>query len=322
MIVAPRNCRKNERLKGKFTPCGTQYQYPTEFTFSPDVALYDYIKDEVGFRLSDRLFDVKREFAVAADLGCNRGFVSKHIMADTVGHLHLCDISPSMLAQADGTPGLPLTRHEMDEERLQFEPDSLDLVVSSLSMHWVNDLPGCFAQIKRSLRPDGVFIGALYGGETLFELRSALQLAEVERRGGLAPHVSPFTQIRDIGGLLNRAGFTMLTIDTDELVVGYPSMFELMWDLKGMAESNAAFNRPLHLSRDTMLAAASIYRDMYAQGDGIAATFQIIYFVGWKPSAGQAQPLAPGSGTVSLKDLGAVIENDGKTTTMAKTCSK
>lgn len=260
---------------------------------------------------------------MAADLGCNRGFVSKHIMADTVGHLHLCDISPSMLTQAAGTPGLTITRHEMDEERLQFEPDSLDLVVSSLSMHWVNDLPGCFAQIKRSLRPDGVFIGALYGGETLFELRSALQLAEVERRGGLAPHVSPFTQIRDIGGLLNRAGFTMLTIDTDEMVVGYPSMFELMWDLKGMAESNAAFNRPLHLSRDTMLAAASIYRDLYAQGDGIAATFQIIYFVGWKPSAGQAQPLAPGSGTVSLKDLGAVIENDGKTTTTAtKTCSK
>lgn len=281
-------------------------------TTSPDVALYDYIKDEVGFRLSDRLFDVKREFAVAVDLGCNRGFVSRHIMADTVRRLHLCDISPTMLQQADGTPGLDVQRHEMDEERLQFDADSLDLVVSSLSLHWVNDLPGVFAQIKRCLRPDGVFIGALYGGETLFELRSALQLAEVERKGGIAPHVSPFTQIRDIGGLLNRAGYTMLTIDTDEIVVGYPSMFELMADLKGMAENNAAFNRPLHLSRDTMLAAASIYRDLYGRDDGgVAATFQIIYFVGWKPSAGQTQPLAPGSGTVSLKDLGRVIENDG-----------
>lgn len=103
----------------------------------------------------------------------------------------------------------------------------------------------------------------------------------------------------------------MLTIDTDEIVVGYPSIFELMWDLKGMAESNAAFNRPLHLSRDTMLAASSIYRDLYGKDDGIAATFQIIYFVGWKPAPGQVQPLARGSGTVSLKDLSAVIENDG-----------
>lgn len=103
----------------------------------------------------------------------------------------------------------------------------------------------------------------------------------------------------------------MLTIDTDEMVVGYPSMFELMWDLKGMAENNAAFSRPLHLGRETMLAAAAIYKDLYGKGDGVAATFQIIYFVGWKPAPNQPQPLARGSGTVSLKDLEKVIKGDG-----------
>lgn len=162
---------------------------------SPDVALYDYIKDEVGFRLSDRLFDVKRQFDVAVDLGCNRGFVSRHIMADTVRRLHLVDISPTMLAQADSTSGVQVQRHAADEETFEMADDSVDAVVSSLSLHWVNDLPGCFARIRRCLRPDGMFIGALYGGETLFELRSALQLAEVERMGGIGPHVSPFTQV-------------------------------------------------------------------------------------------------------------------------------
>lgn len=204
-IVPPKCCRRNapQRSEKEFKANLVWCSYFISLlhllpAYSPDVALYDYIKDEVGFRLADRLFDVKREFAVAVDLGCNRGFVSKHIMADVVKRLHLCDISPTMLAQADGTPGLQIERHVMDEERLRFEADSVDLVVSSLSLHWVNDLPGCFAQIKRCLRPDGVFIGALYGGETLFELRSALQLAEVERKGGIGPHISPFTQVKYI----------------------------------------------------------------------------------------------------------------------------
>lgn len=196
----------------------------------------------------------------------------------------------------------------------QFEENSLDLVISSLSLHWVNDLPGCFARIKRSLKPDGVFIASLFGGDTLYELRSSLQLAELERKGGIAPHVSPFAQIRDIGSLLNRAGFTMLTIDTDEMVIGYPSMFELMWDLKGMAENNAAFNRPAHLSRETLLAASAIYNELYAKPNtkGVPATFQIIYLVGWKPGPNQPQPLERGTGEVSLKDLGNVIEKGGK----------
>lgn len=107
------------------------------------------------------------------------------------------------------------------------------MVVSNLSLHWINDLPGCFQSIAKSLKPDGVFLASMFGGDTLFELRSSLQLAELERKGGLSAHISPFTQVQDIGMLLHQAGFKMLTIDTDELVIGYPTMFELMYDLKG-----------------------------------------------------------------------------------------
>ncbi|EDV37971.1 uncharacterized protein Dana_GF13724 [Drosophila ananassae] len=286
---------------------------------SENVGLYDYLKEEVGFRLADRVFDIKREFKAAADIGCSRGYLSKHILAESVEHLTLTDSSASMLEQAQGTPGLKMRKLVKDEETLDFEENSLDLVISSLSLHWVNDLPGCFANIKRSLKPDGVFIASMFGGDTLYELRCSLQLAELERKGGISPHISPFTQIRDIGSLLNRAGFTMLTIDTDELVIGYPSMFELMWDLKGMAENNAAFNRPVHLSRETMLAASAIYQELYAKPNenGVPATFQIIYFVGWKPGPNQPQPLARGSGEVSLKDLGNIIEKGGKLDTKA-----
>jgi len=160
-----------------------------------------------------------------------------------VEELVVCDLSPTWLDQVPNPPNVKVRREIVDEEFLPFEPASLDLVTSSLSMHWVNDLPGAFRQIINCLKNDGVFIGAVFGGDTLYELRSSLQLAELERHGGIAPHISPFTEIRDIGSLLTRAGFTMLTVDTDEIVVRYPSMFELMWDLKGMGENNAAYNR-------------------------------------------------------------------------------
>ncbi|XP_058830843.1 arginine-hydroxylase NDUFAF5, mitochondrial [Topomyia yanbarensis] len=272
-----------------------------------DVELYDYIKDEIGFRLSDRIFDVQRQFRNAVDLGAGRGYVTNHVLGESVEKLTVVDMSPTMLSQIKGTPGLNFSVRVLDEEKFDFEKESLDLVVSSLSLHWINDLPACFRAINEALVPDGVFMGTMFGGETLYELRSSLQLAEQERRGGLSPHISPFTQIRDVGMLLNRSNFTMLTIDTDEIVVGYPTMFELMGDLKGMAENNAAFSRPLHLSRDVMLAAAAIYQDMYGKEDGIAATFQVIYFVGWKPCPTQPKPLERGSADISLKDLAKIV---------------
>lgn len=279
--------------------------------------MFDYLKEEVGYRLSDRVFDVKRQFKNAVDLGCGRGYVSKHILADSVERLTLCDISPTMLEHAKSTPGVDVIKKEIDEELFSFDDNSIDLVISNLSLHWVNNLPGLFASINKSLCPDGVFMASFFGGDTLFELRSALQLAETERLGGLSPHISPFVQIRDVGALLNRTGFTMLTIDTDEIVVGYPTMFELLWDLKGMGENNAAFNRPLHLSRDVLMAAASIYKDMYSNEKGVSATFQLIYLVGWKPHESQPKPMKRGSANASLKDLGNVVE--GKHDVVKKT---
>lgn len=158
----------------------------------------------------------------------------------------------------------------------------------------------------------------------VFKIRGSLQLAELEREGGISPHISPFTAISDIGGLLNRAGFTLLTIDTDELVIGYPSMFELMWDLKGMGESNSSLNRKLHLKRDTMLAASTVYEELYGKQreDGskyVPATFQIIYMVGWKPDKSQPKPLDRGKGDVSLKDLYRLDEIIQETTKVEKT---
>ncbi|XP_032678338.1 arginine-hydroxylase NDUFAF5, mitochondrial isoform X2 [Odontomachus brunneus] len=273
----------------------------------PDVKIYDYIKDEVGNRLSDRIFDIKRKFSRALDLGCGRGHVSKRILSESVEELVLSDMSPSFLNQAETTEGVKVIKEVIDEEIPSFEANSFDMVISCLSLHWVNDLPGCFRHVNNSLKSDGVFLAAVFGGDTLYEL-SSLQLAELERHGGISPHISPFVEIRDIGSLLTRANFTMLTIDTDEIVIGYPSMFELMWDLKGMAENNAAKNRNLHLSRDTLIAAASIYQELYGKTKEdntpfVPATFQIIYMLGWKPDPSQPKPLERGTGEVSLKDL-------------------
>lgn len=270
----------------------------------PDVEVYDYLKEEIGYRLADRIFDIKRKFNHVVDLGCGRGYVSKHITADNVEKLTMCDLSPLMLEQATGPEeGVEVKRLVVDEENLPFEPESVDLFISSLNLHWVNDLPGSFDQIMKCLKSDGVFLASVFGGDTLFELRCALQLAGLEREGGVSAHISPFTQVRDIGSLLTRAGFTMQTVDTDEIRVGYPTMFELMHDLKGMGESNAAWNRRPHLHRDTMLAASTIYSELYGNEKGIQATFQIIYLLGWKPDSSQPKPLQRGTGNVSLKDL-------------------
>nr|SVE75247.1 EOG090X09JT [Daphnia dolichocephala] len=271
-----------------------------------DYEKYNYIKDEVGNRLSDRVYDINRKFKRVLDLGCGYGHVSRHLTKDAVDELIMCDHSALVLEKASTPEDSTVNYQKMvvDEEALPFEPEFFDLVISNLSLHWINRLPDTFSQIMKCLRPDGVFIGAIFGGDTLYELRGSLQLGETEREGGFAAHVSPFAAIRDIGGLLNGAGFTMLTIDTDEIRVGYPSMFELMSDLKGMGENNASWIRKLHLHRDTMFASSAIYKELYGNGDGsIPATFQVIYMIGWKPDPSQPKPLERGTGDISIKDL-------------------
>ncbi|KAJ4306711.1 hypothetical protein N0V88_000076 [Collariella sp. IMI 366227] len=156
------------------------------------------------------------------------------------------------------------------------------MVLSSLSMHWINDLPGVLSQINSVLKPDSPFIGAMLGGDTLFELRTSLQLAEQERRGGISPHVSPLADVRDVGGLMGKAGFQMLTVDVEDIVVDYPDTFALMQDLQAMGRTRA-----LHGNED----------------GSIPATFRVIHMIGWKEGGSQPKPLARGSGQVNLKDI-------------------
>lgn len=269
----------------------------------PNYTVYDYLKDEVGWRMADRVFDIKRKFDVALDVGCGRGHIARHILEDTVGVLYQCDMAERVLNQSDASPEVPTVRLHVDEEHLPFRENMFDLVLSSLSMHWVNNLPGTLQQVCKILKNDGCFLGAMFGGETLHELRVSLQIAETERRGGFAAHVSPFTSPQDLGGLLNRTGFALLTLDLDEIVINYPSLFELMEDLKGMGENNCAWNRQLTIHRETLAAAAAIYKEKYGNEDGVPAVFQILYFIGWKPDKSQAPPAKRGSGQVSLKDL-------------------
>uniref|UniRef100_A0A8C2H954 Arginine-hydroxylase NDUFAF5, mitochondrial n=1 Tax=Cyprinus carpio TaxID=7962 RepID=A0A8C2H954_CYPCA len=256
---------------------------------------YDYLRDEVGSRLADRVYDVSRTFPLALDVGCGKSHIAEHLSKDIVERLFLTDISDSSLRNRKKCE-MPTQCVLADEEFLPFKENTFDLALSSLSLHWINDLPGALRQIHQVLKPDGVFIGAMVGGETLYELRCSLQLAELEREGGFAPHISPYTAVTDLGNLLGRAGFNMLTVDIDEVQVHYPSMLEVMRDLQGMGESNCAWNRKSLLHRDTILAAAAIYKEMYGNEDGsVPATFQILYMIGWKPHESQRSSLGGGS---------------------------
>jgi len=170
------------------------------------------------------------------------------------------------------------------------------------------------SQINNILKPDAPFMGAMFGGDTLFELRTSLQLADLERRGGVSPHVSPLANVRDIGGLLGKAGFKMLTVDVDDIIVDYPSTFALMTDLQAMGESNAVLGREMGgIQRDVLLANEAIYRELHGNKDGtIPATFRMIYMIGWKEGEGQQKPLPRGSGQINMKDIleGGGIKTD------------
>ncbi|KAJ1678789.1 hypothetical protein EV182_003356, partial [Spiromyces aspiralis] len=237
----------------------------------------DYLKDEVAARLADRLLDIKRKYPTVVELGAGCGHFAKALEPTMTKKLIMCEMSEMMLNRdIDVKYKVEVERRLLDEECPKFEPNSLEIVVSNLSMHWVNNLP---ARVKDALVPDGAFIGSLFGGDTLFELRTSLQLADQERSGGIAARVSPMTQMTDVGGLLNRAGFTLSTIDVDNIQVNYPSMFHLISDLNAMGEGNAVTQRLPMLKRDTLIAAASIYKELHGNEDGsIPATFQILYF--------------------------------------------
>ncbi|GLI72967.1 hypothetical protein PoHVEF18_001153 [Penicillium ochrochloron] len=287
----------------------------------------DYLKDEVALRLCERLLDIKRDFPSVLDLGANSCNIARALttpnldiavpegtasppLAERIAKLTCVETSHALLHRDEELPfNKEINIHRdviPDLETLPYQPNSFDAVLSSLSMHWINDLPALLEQVNTILKPDSPFIAAMFGGDTLFELRGSLQLADLERRGGVSPHVSPLVDVRDVGNLLNRAGFKMLTVDVEDIVVEFPDSFALMQDLQAMGESNAIMHREAGpLSRDVLLANEAIYRAMYKEEDapGIPATFRMIYMIGWKEGGNQPQPLQRGSGELNLKDI-------------------
>lgn len=248
--------------------------------------------------LLDRAGSTTRDFPRALALG--GGGLTGQLLGDSplagrIGFLAEADSAPAMAARADAPAAA------MDEEALALSEASLDLILAPLTLHWTNDLPGALVQIRAALAPDGFFAAALFGGATLTELRQSLLAAEAET-GGAAPRVSPFADARDIGGLLQRAGFAMPVADTDRMTVRYADPARLFADLRGMAETNAlAQRRPL--SRAVFARAMQIYAERFALPDGrLPATFEIVTATGWAPAPGQPQPLKPGSATHSLAE--------------------
>lgn len=189
-----------------------------------------------------------------------------------------------------------------DEELIPFEEDTFDLVLSNLSLHHINDVPGALAQYHQCLRPDGLFFGAFFGGDTLQELREILLAAEIETAGGASPHISPLANVRDVGALLQRTGFALPVVDTDTFTVDYTNPFDLFKDLRGMAQTNVLVERSKKpLRKETLFKAVELYQKRHQKSDGrIIASFEIIYATGWTPHESQQKPLRPGSGQTPL----------------------
>lgn len=190
-----------------------------------------------------------------------------------------------------------------ESEALSLQPESLDLAVSALALQFANDLPGVLAQIRRALKPDGLLLAAMIGGDTLTELRQSFAAAEAECEGGVSPRVAPFADLRDIGSLLQRAGFALPVTDVDRVVVRYDSAFKLMQDLRRMGATNILIERRrTPTRRATLVRMAQIYGERFADPDGrIRATFDVIWLSGWAPHESQQKPLKPGSAKASLE---------------------
>lgn len=241
-----------------------------------------FLLDRVADDIAERLSAVLRTFDIAVDLGTATDAVRRAV-AGRVGTV------AAVVA---------------DEEALPFRDASLDLVVSALALQFVNDLPGTLIQIRRALRPDGLFLAAMIGGDSLAELRAAFAEAEAEVEGGVSPRVAPFADLRDLGALLQRAGFALPVTDVDRITVRYASPLALMHDLRRMGAGNALTERRrTPLRRATLRRLLEIYAGRFADPDGrIRATFEIVWLSGWAPHQSQQQPVAPGSAKTRLAD--------------------
>ena len=247
-----------------------------------------FLLDRVAADLGERLSAVLRTFERAADVGTPGDTVRRALVAS------------GKMAAVEAVP--------FHDEVMPVQAGTLDLAVSALALQFVNDLPGALVQIRRALKPDGLFLAALLGGDTLTELRQSFAAAESEIEGGVSPRVAPFADIRDIGALLQRAGFALPVVDSDRITVRYDSVFALMHDLRRMGATNALTERRRRpLKRATLFKMAEVYREGFADTDGrLRATFEVIWLSGWAPHESQQQPLKPGSARTRLADaLGA-----------------
>jgi SAM-dependent methyltransferase len=265
-----------------------------------------FLMDRVAEDMAERLSAVLRRFEVAVDLGSPTDAVRRALAASgKVAEIIAADALFS-LPRWRGSAGEGASAAvAADEEALPFRDASLDLVVSALALQFVNDLPGTLVQIRRALRPDGLFLAALIGGDTLAELREAFAAAEAEIEDGVSPRVAPFAELRELGALLQRAGFALPVTDVDRLTVRYASAFGLMHELRRMGATNALVERRRRpLRRATLLRMAERYAERFSDPDGrVRATFEIVWLSGWAPHASQQQPLKPGSARHRLADV-------------------
>jgi SAM-dependent methyltransferase len=262
------------------------------------LGLSDFLLERVADDIAERLSAVLRRFDLAVDLGTPGDCVRRALTSSgKVGTV----VSARPFAPAAATNSLAVVA---DEEVLPFRDESLDLVSSALSLQFVNDLPGALVQIRRALRPDGLLLAALLGGDTLIELRQALAEAETEIENGVSPRVIPFADLRDLGSLLQRAGFALPVTDVDRITVRYASPLALMRDLRRMGATNVLVERRRKpLRRATLMRMMEIYGDRFTDADGrIRATFEIVWLSGWAPHESQQQPLRPGSAQRRLAD--------------------
>ncbi len=259
----------------------------------------DFLLRRAAGELVDRLSLVKRRFGVAVDLGTPGPHAARALAGDErVGFV--LRAAPTAGAGGEGA----YSRIVADEERSPLGEARCDLIVSLLALQGVNDLPGALVQIRRALKPDGLFLGCLVGGESLNELRQSLTAAESEIRFGASPRVAPFVDVRVLGALLQRAGFALPVVDLDRVVTRYGDMLALMRDLRAMGATNALAARSRSaLRRDVLFRAGEIYARRFADPDGrLRATFDLVWLAGWAPHESQQKPLKPGSAKMRLED--------------------
>lgn len=266
---------------------------------------YDFLKQRESSQLIERLEDMSRDFARVLDFGAHDGTAAERLAGHKqVGSVEAAEISPAMraLAEAKG-----LKTRAIEGEALGLPDAEYDLVTSILSLHWMNDLPGALVQIRQALKPDGLFLGCLFGAGTLTELRTSLLEAETELTGGATPRISPLPGLQDMAGLLQRTGFALPVVDVEPVTVRYGDPLKLLADLKGMGEqaafapSDRAPRKPM--SRRLLARMAEIYAERFSDPDGrLRATFNVVWLSGWAPDASQPKPLRPGSAKHSLAE--------------------